>query len=173
MPYYSEADKAKELIAKYLKGMIIDIGSGGSPITENALAIDGRDYGRVDVITNDLYNLSKHTKINDADVVFSSHCLEHLTNPTSAIEDWAKLLKQGGIFILYLPDRRKYSNEGNPEHMNDWDMNTFLFYFTRVFCGVGKDFTGSNFPATFELIESKEDFREDCYSFLIIAKKII
>lgn len=172
MEYYSETAKAKELIEEYLHGKIIDIGAGGSPITENAICVDGREYGKVDIITDDLYNLYTFGMLHDADVVYSSHCLEHLDNDTSAIKSWWMLLKQGGILILYLPDGRKYSNEGNMEHMRDYNYDNFMFYFNRVFCGLGKDFRGENMPAYFELIHSQEDFRESCYSFILIAKKI-
>lgn len=172
MIYYSETAKVKDLIEPYLKGKIIDIGAGGSPITEDAICVDGRDYGKVDFITDNLYELYRHNELRDANVVFSSHCLEHLTNPTSAIEEWARLLIPGGYFILYLPDGRKYSNEGNMEHMFDWDYDTFMFYFKRVFCGIGQDFKGNNIPAIFNLVDSAEDFREGCYSFWLVAQKI-
>lgn len=170
--YYSETSKAKELIGKYLHGKIIDIGAGGSPITEDAICVDGRDYGKVDLITDNLYDLYKYEQLRGADVIYSSHCIEHLSNPTSAIEEWVRLLKVGGYFILYMPDGKKYSNEGNLEHLFDWDYVGFMFYFKRVFCGVGKDFRGNNLPKIFEVIHSQEDFRESCYSFLIVAKKI-
>lgn len=172
MEYYSETAKAKELIGEYLKGKIIDIGAGGSPITEDAICVDGRDYGKVDIITDNLYDLFKYEQLRGADLVYSSHCLEHLINDTEAILEWSSLIRQGGHIILYLPDGRKYSNEGNMEHMRDYNYDNFMFYFNRVFCGMGKDFRGGNIPAIFELVHSQEDFRENCYSFIVIAKKL-
>ena len=172
MAYYSETDKARELIGEYLHGKIVDIGAGGSPITKDAICVDGRDYGKVNIITDNLYSLYEYEQLRDADLLYSSHCLEHLSNDTSAITEWARLIKTGGHLILYLPDGRKYSNEGNMEHMRDYNYDNFMFYFNRVFCGMGKDFKGENLPAYFELVHSQEDFRESCYSFLLIAKKL-
>lgn len=172
MAYYSEAEKAKEIIGKYLYGKIIDIGAGGYPITEEAICVDGRNVGKVDVLTNNLYELYQFGILREADIVFSSHNLEHLTDDTWAITEWSRLLKQDGLLILYLPCGSKYSNEGNMEHMRDYNYDNFMFYFKRVFCGAGKDFKGENFPAIFELIDSGTDYREDCYSFFLVAKKL-
>tara|TARA_R110000868_G_scaffold180622_2_gene421247 strand:+ start:5757 stop:6275 length:519 start_codon:yes stop_codon:yes gene_type:complete len=172
MAYCSETSKAKEIIGKYLKGKIIDIGSGGFPITEDAICVDGRNYGKVDVVTDNLYDLYRFGLLREADTVFSSHCLEHLANDTAAITEWSKLLKQDGFIILYLPDGKHYSNENNMEHMRDYNYDNFIFYFNRVFCGAGKNFKGKNLPAIFQLIDSGTDFREDCYSFFVVAKKL-
>lgn len=184
-PYYSETDKAREIIdPKYLEGAGLDIGCGTHKIKPDSIGIDGRHLPGVDIITDILYpEYGSLTSFHDKDhnlilyaksikYIYSSHCLEHLCNPTAAIEHWARHLDKGGYFILYLPDRRKYSNEGNPEHMNDWDHDSFMFFFRRVFCGEGKDFRGKNFDPVFRLIESREDFRPDCYSFLVIAQKL-
>lgn len=172
-PYFSETDKAREIIdPKYLQGRGIDVGCASHKITPDAIGIDGRQLEGVDCVTDDIYNISQIIGLQGVDFLYSSHLIEHLRNPTAAIEDWAKLIKQGGYLILYLPDKRGYSNEGNPEHIFDWDYHSFMFYFTRAFCGVGKNFKGNNFTPIFEIVESKEDFREDCYSFLIIARKL-
>ena len=37
------------------------------------------------------------------DYIFSSHCLEHVSNYTKALEYWTKHLRIGGILFLYLP----------------------------------------------------------------------
>jgi SAM-dependent methyltransferase len=48
------------------------------------------------------------------DYIFSSHCLEHLTDPVTAIEHWRAHLRIGGVLFLYLPhpDMRYW----RPEH---------------------------------------------------------
>jgi SAM-dependent methyltransferase len=38
------------------------------------------------------------------DFIFSSHCLEHIENPWSALDYWHSQLTLGGILFLYLPD---------------------------------------------------------------------
>lgn len=173
--YKSETDKAREIVGKYLSGKIIDIGAGGHKILENAISVDGRDVNDTDVILGDqnmIYHLSKIDFLLEADCVFSSHTLEHLKDDYAAITDWAKIIKSGGYLILYLPDGTKYSNYENEEHCRDYTYKQFMLFFNRCFCGAGKTYDGTNYNATFALIESGEDFRENCYSFYIVAKKI-
>lgn len=40
----------------------------------------------------------------DLDYVFSSHCLEHLTDWVTVLDLWTSRLKSGGTLFLYLPD---------------------------------------------------------------------
>ncbi len=37
------------------------------------------------------------------DFIFSSHCLEHLSDPVAALEHWKERLRPGGVLFLYLP----------------------------------------------------------------------
>ena len=37
------------------------------------------------------------------DFVFSSHCLEHIEDWRSALAEWVRKVKPGGIIFLYLP----------------------------------------------------------------------
>jgi len=173
MSYFSETDKAREIIdPAYLKGKVLDIGSGGHPVTENAITVDGREVGRVDVLTNDLYMLWAHPTLHGKrfDCIYSSHTLEHLQNMYSAITNWEILLEPNGVLILYLPDGRKYNHYDNPEHLSPTEYESFLLWFKRSFCGEGRDFKGNSTYKHFDLLESGEDFREDCYSFYIIAR---
>lgn len=173
--YLSETDKIKNAVSKYLTGKIIDIGSGGYKVNETAIAVDGRGVENVDFVLNDenmIYSLSYFKELCNADCVFSSHTLEHLKDDYSALLDWSKLLNTGGHLILYLPDGRMYSNVDNLEHCRDYTYDQFMLFFTRCFCGMGKNYRGENFKQIFELVESGEDFKHDCYSFYLVAKKI-
>ena len=43
------------------------------------------------------------------DYIFSSHCLEHLSNWVEALDYWTTRIKKGGTLFLYLPHRsQKY-----------------------------------------------------------------
>lgn len=171
MLYYSEAEKIKEKIPQYLHGTIIDIGCAGHKIIPEAIGVDGFHAEGVNIVTTDLYNLSKHPDLPKADVVFSSHCLEHLTRDTDALLDWAKLLKSGGYLILYLPEGSKYKNTENEFHFRDYRFEEFVFYFRRVFCGEGVEYDKRINPI-FELVDANTDFGYDKYSFYIIAQKL-
>lgn len=39
------------------------------------------------------------------DFVISSHTLEHFANPLKALSEWLRILKDGGILLLILPDK--------------------------------------------------------------------
>lgn len=41
---------------------------------------------------------------NNVDYIFSSHCLEHVTNWVETLEYWLINIKSGGVLFLYLPD---------------------------------------------------------------------
>ena len=57
--------------------------------------------------------------------MFSSHLLEHLSEPLKALIEWARVIKDGGHLVLYLPDEDQYPKVGepgaNPDHK--WDVN--------------------------------------------------
>lgn len=177
MAYFSETDKARGLIdPKYLQGKVVDIGSGEHPIAANAIGVDGRDLPQVKVHLKDqgeIYCLhSLYPELREADTVYSSHCLEHLIDDYGALMDWTNLLKPGGYLILYLPSGNLYNNYGNYEHMRDYTHETFMFWFDRVFGGVGQNYRGERFKPLYTTIHTQIDNRPDCYSFLLIAQKV-
>ena len=168
-----ESIKIKDKIKQYLVGDIADIGCGDEPITENAFGIDGREFPCVKYLVDGLYGLPD--KIGRRfDVVFSSHCLEHLPDAYRTVDEWGQLVKQGGYFILYLPDGDFYNNKENPEHFQDTKYEPFLMWFKRAFCGEALNYKGEQYaPPVFELIESGQDVLEpDHYSFFFVARKL-
>ena len=46
-------------------------------------------------------------KDNTYDFVLSSHTLEHLADPLTALSQWLRVLKQGGAIILVIPDKNR------------------------------------------------------------------
>jgi SAM-dependent methyltransferase len=56
------------------------------------------------------------------DFIFSSHCLEHLTNPVQALEHWAGRLRPGGVLFLYLPhpDMEYWLPQNCRKHLHQW-----------------------------------------------------
>ena len=56
------------------------------------------------------------------DYVFSSHCLEHLTNPVAALEHWQSVLRPGGVLFLYLPhpDMAYWRPQHCRKHLHAW-----------------------------------------------------
>lgn len=41
------------------------------------------------------------------DFVISSHCLEHIANPMKAIEEWLRVIKHNGHFLIVVPNKEK------------------------------------------------------------------
>lgn len=56
------------------------------------------------------------------DYIFSSHCLEHLTDPVKALEHWKGHIKPGGVLFLYLPhpDMAYWRPQHNRKHLHSW-----------------------------------------------------
>ena len=98
--YYSDYIKqgaaiegVKYLAQKYCKGKGVDIG-----------ASDWSLDGAKPIEDNEEENAYQILEVDDSlDYVFSSHLLEHLSDPLKAIDVWRKKLKSGGILFLYLP----------------------------------------------------------------------
>lgn len=82
----------------WCKGRGIDVGGGKWPL-KGARNIDAGEL-------ENAYNISEYR--DSLDYVFSSHCLEHLEDPKRALKEWIRVLKEGGILYLYLP---------NPDYM--------------------------------------------------------
>jgi SAM-dependent methyltransferase len=67
---------------------------------------DGSTFTTPDVIANlDIDRLSALTD-ESQDFVIASHLLEHLANPLAQLEDIHRVLKRGGVALIFLPDRR-------------------------------------------------------------------
>jgi SAM-dependent methyltransferase len=80
---------------KYCKGHGLDIGAGHWPLP-GATPIDTEcgpgTANRIEGIPD-----------GSQDYVFSSHCLEHISEWEKALENWISKIKPGGILFLYLP----------------------------------------------------------------------
>lgn len=59
------------------------------------------------------------------DFVHSSHCLEHLTDPYKAFQNWLRICKPSGHLIVTIPDEDLYEQGRSPsvfttEHRTTW-----------------------------------------------------
>lgn len=88
----------------------IDLGSGGDPISDNALSVDITDKppygGRVDRILDASKSLP--FKDGEFDFVYSSHLLEDFDNPFIVLKEWLRILKPRGWLFLLVPHRTRY-----------------------------------------------------------------
>lgn len=65
------------------------------------------------------------------DYIFSSHCLEHLTDWVGALDYWGEHLKSGGIMFLYLPhyEQEYWRPWNNRKHVSVLNSSMIKDYF--------------------------------------------
>ncbi len=112
----AESHKAKHRFTDLLVGKGLDIGCGGSPVTSDC---DQWDIGEGDA------QYLVGAPQNYYDWILSSHLLEHIKDPTSAVAIWWRSLKPGGYMILLVPDEDLYEQGHWPSHFNSDHKHTF------------------------------------------------
>lgn len=98
-------------VAKHFcRGRGVDVGAGPWPL-EGAEPIELRDGGS-----------AMDLPPGPFDFVASSHCLEHLVDPVSALEHWKDRLRPGGTLFLYLPhpDMEYWRPQHCRKHLHSW-----------------------------------------------------
>lgn len=115
-----ETTKTKRLLTEFeasiLQGKGIDIGCGPDPVRPDALGFD-LDQG-------DAGHILDHVQ-GQFDYVYSSHCLEHLSDPRKALLDWWQLVRPGGHLFLVVPDEDLYEQGVFPSRFNGDHKATF------------------------------------------------
>ena len=103
-----ESSKTKQIrndqfYSKYLSGKVIDIGGGNDPVVESAEVFD--------LSEGDAQHILRYKKKQNFDCVYSSHCLEHMTDVESALSEWWELVKPGGFMIIVVPHEDLYEQK--------------------------------------------------------------
>jgi SAM-dependent methyltransferase len=106
-----------ELFRDFVKGDTLDIGAGQDPVSLGAIVFD-KQQGNAEKIF-------EHFKHESFDSVFSSHCLEHINEPTKVIRDWFALVKPGGHLFVIVPDEDLYEQGHFPSIFNSDHKSTF------------------------------------------------
>lgn len=100
---------------KYIDNrLVIDIGAGHAPISPTA---EVWDHSRGDSDCTFMAGVPD----KKFDTVYSSHVLEHLDEPETALVHWFRILKPNGHLIVSVPDEDLYEQEVwppifNPDH---------------------------------------------------------
>lgn len=116
----NEASKTRKLwdesVLALMQGEGIDIGCGPDPILPHVERFDRAqgDANRVQDFVRRTY-----------DFVFSSHTLEHMTDPAAALRGWFSLVRPGGHLILVVPDEDLYEQGAFPSLFNQDHKHTF------------------------------------------------
>jgi SAM-dependent methyltransferase len=93
---------------KYLSGdKILEIGHRGSGEWETELGIVPKATG-IDLGYPGYDGIHLPFSDNSQDAVYSSHCLEHITDFPTALQEWFRVLKPGGFLIIVVPHYQLY-----------------------------------------------------------------
>ena len=62
------------------------------------------------------------------DFVHSSHCLEHLIDPTEGLRNWLRVVRKGGYLVITVPDEDLYEQGVFPSTFNKDHKWTFTIF---------------------------------------------
>ena len=117
----NEATKTLSLLPElntYFQGhSVLDIGAGIDKVVEHALDFDKKD--------GDAENIESYFNPESFEVVFASHCLEHMHNPYKALDQWFRLVMNEGVLIVIVPDEDLYEQGYFPSIFNSDHKRTF------------------------------------------------
>jgi hypothetical protein len=101
-------------------------------------------------------NTAYDFKYENLDYVYSSHCLEHLTNWVEALDYWTSKIKVGGVLFLYLPHYKQ-------EYWRPWNNRKHLHIFTpEIIVDYMRDRSYTN------IFNSERDLND---SFMVVGEK--
>ena len=106
-------------------GRGIDIGCGDDvlhPCEEFPKIVSVHPFDKDD---GDAQNIHWYIEEETFDFVYSSHCLEHMTDPYKALLRWFRLVKKGGYLIFQVPDEDLYEQGVFPSRWNQGHRHTF------------------------------------------------
>lgn len=116
----NESSKSKRYFTPWelsvLDGKVIDIGAGTDTVMPNAVPFDVAQ-GNANHITA--------FEPESFDCVYSSHCLEHMDDPTATIHNWWSLVKPGGYLFVIVPDEDLYEQGVWPSRFSNEHTHTF------------------------------------------------
>lgn len=133
-----ETAKARDRLGVFCKGVGLDLGWGGDPISASAIKVDMSDFPGTNIV-GDASNL----------VWFQN--------------EWFRVLKPEGVLVLYLPTEQVYREfclknnlERNVKHKNE----AFSLEFLK---GILKE----HFKGRYEIIHSTELSEDYCFDLVI------
>jgi len=109
---------ADPLFQRVFRGRGIDIGHGGDLLNRDNLFPNVRSCDGFDQRDGDAQHILRHRSGQSYDFVYSSHCLEHLQDPASALRSWFDLVRPSGFLILVVPDEDLYEQGNWPSRFN-------------------------------------------------------
>ena len=94
----------------------------------------------VDPSIDDRFHATCFPKV-PVDFIFSSHCLEHISNWVEALDYWTASLRPSGTLFLYLPhpDQKYWSSWADTKHVHIFHPEDIVGYledrgYKNIFC---------------------------------------
>ncbi|OPZ93645.1 MAG: Glycosyl transferase family 2 [Firmicutes bacterium ADurb.Bin419] len=113
----------KSTFEEYCHGLGVDFGCGKDKVSPNAIGVDFKNAYNIDTFHENAsdFNGPWESYIDEheyphLDFIYSSHLLEDYVNPYFILEQWSRILLDGGYLILVLPIEklyREYSSDKN------------------------------------------------------------
>lgn len=113
---------------RYIVGDGIDIGAGPDSISQYYELFPLMKSCRAWDMPDGDAELMESIPDNTLDFVHSSHCLEHMRNPSIALDNWLRILKPGGHMICLIPDEDLYEQGEFPSTFNSDHKHTFTIH---------------------------------------------
>jgi len=115
------------------KDLVLDIGSGGNPISSSRYGIVHADIRRCKHV--DVRCDAHHLPFRDGcfRILYASHILEHLNHPLLALKEFKRV---SAITMIKVPNARHYAYESPSSHLYSWNADTLRGLLSKVFSRV-------------------------------------
>jgi SAM-dependent methyltransferase len=122
------------------RGTVLDIGPGWDPLAaycqmfplvERWTVLDHQIQPQTEMcerITEDATEGAEALQPRQFDAVFSSHCIEHMVDPSRALRAWFSLVKPGGHLVVIAPSWVHYEREVWPPRFNTDHKTAWVLY---------------------------------------------
>lgn len=150
--------------SKYFVGLGVDIGAGKDSVGLYTKVFRGiKKIDSWDVQQGDAQYM-KGIADNSYDFVHSSHCLEHMRDPSVALANWIRITKPGGYLIITVPEERlyehgKWPSRFNGDHKHSFSIHRSKYRMPKASCVMALLLTFTNIQV--QKIELIDEFFDD------------
>ena len=148
----------------------LDLGFGGNAIIPSAICLDLESiYCKPGLSPQHLVGTAQCLywfRDNVLDYIFSSHLLEDFIDIRSVLDEWCRVLKIGGVLLLYLPDEQRYRKIVGE---SGGYINTHHVY-EHMSLHFMEELLAKYFP-NLEIIHTYEETEGSMWSFFMVIRK--
>jgi len=141
--------------------LILDIGCGKHK-TKGAIGIDIVKLPEVDIVMN-IENKKLPFKNNTIDEIHCYHTLEHVANLSFVLDEFWRVLKEGGRLYIKVPHFSFFGNYADPTHKRSFSYFTFDF-----FTGEAGENISYYYKFKFKIIKRKLHFHKNIFAKVLI-----